>query len=74
MFPVVNANLGFVSIKIETVSKVIIDDRRMLKMSGTKLTLFIVNNRNIRAMCKIYTKLTIKTSKWRCSGDSIVNY
>ena len=50
MFPVVNANVGFVSIKIETVSKVIIDVRRMLKMSGTKLTIFVDNNRNTRVM------------------------
>ena len=63
MFPVVNANLGFVSIKIETVSKVIIDVRRMLKMPGTKLTIFVDNNRNTRVMCTIYTKSTIRTSK-----------
>ena len=50
MFPVVNANVGFVSIKIETVSKVIIDVRRMLKMSETKLTIFVDNNRNTRIM------------------------
>ena len=50
MFPVVNANVDFVSIKIETVSKVIIDVRRMLKMSGTKLTIFVDNNRNTRVM------------------------
>ena len=50
MFPVVNANVGFVSIKIETVSKVIIDVRRMLKMSGTKLTIFVDSNRNTRVM------------------------
>ena len=56
MFLVLNANLGFVSIKIKTVSKVIIDDWRMLKISGTKLALFIVNNRNTRTMCKKYTK------------------
>ena len=39
--------------------------------------LFKVNNRNTRAMCKIWPKLTIKTRErrqWRCSGVFILNF
>ena len=55
IFPVVNAIPGFVSIKIETVSKVIMDIRirRMLQTFETKPTLLKVNNRDTRTRCKI---------------------
>ena len=36
-----------------------------------------VNNKNIRAMCEICSKLTIKIPerrKWRCSGIFIINF
>ena len=52
MFPVVNAILDFVSLKIETVSKVILDIRRMLRMFEIKPTLFKVGNRNTRTRCE----------------------
>ena len=63
MFPVVNAIPGFVSVKIETVLKVIMDIRRMLQMFETKPTLFKVKNRDTRTRCIICSKLTIKTSE-----------
>ena len=61
MFPVVNAIPDFVSIKIETVSKVIMGIRIMLQMFETKVKLFKVNNRDTTARCKICLKLAIKT-------------
>ena len=61
MFPVVNAIPDFVSIKIETVSKVIMGIRSMLQMFETKLKLVRVNNRDTTARCKICLKLAIKT-------------
>ena len=48
LLPVVNPLPGFVLIKLETVSKVITDVRRMLEMLETKPTLFKVNRRNTR--------------------------
>ena len=63
MFSVVNAIPGFVSIKIETVLKVIMDIRMMLHMFKTKLILFKVNNRNTRTRCKICSKLSIKSPR-----------
>ena len=39
--------------------------------------LFKVNNKNTRKMCKVRSKLTIKTPErghWRCSGVFIVNF
>ena len=39
--------------------------------------MFKVNNRNTRARCEIYSKLTIKTpkrSQWHRSGVFIVNF
>ena len=46
MFPVVNAIPGFVSIKIGTVSKVIMDVRRSLQMFETKSTSFEVKKKH----------------------------
>lgn len=46
MFPVVNAIPGFVSIKIGTVSKVIMDVRRRLQMFETKSTSFEVKKKH----------------------------
>ena len=43
----------------------------------TNIYLFKVSNRNTRKKCKIYSKLTIKTSerrKWRRSGVFTVNF
>ena len=48
LLPVVNPVPGFVLIKLETISKVITDVRRMLEMLETKPTLFKVNRRNTR--------------------------
>ena len=45
-------------------------------LSPTRQLDFKVNNRNIRARCEIYSKLTIKTPEqrhWRRSGVFIVN-
>ena len=48
LLPVVNPLPGFVLIKLETVSKVVTDVRRMLEMLETKPTLFKVNRRKTR--------------------------
>ena len=50
IFPAVNAIPGFVSIKVETVPKVIMDIRRIFQMFQTKATLFKVKYSNTRRM------------------------
>ena len=36
--------------------------------------MFKFNNRYTRIRCEIFSKLTIKTRQWRCSGIFIVNF
>ena len=62
MYTILNGIPGFASLKIETVSKVIMDVRRMFQMFEfeSKPTLFKANSKNTRTKCKIYSKLNIK--------------